>query len=53
MIKVLLKQMEEKKQKCEEAHRQYLLEKEQVDKIVQKLIEEDLRYGNWIFVLKP
>jgi len=36
--------MEEKRQKSEEAYQQYLKEKEQVNQIVQKLIEEDMRY---------
>jgi len=35
--------MDEKKQKSEEAYREYLKEKEQVNQIVDKIIQEDIR----------
>ena len=35
--------MEEKKQKSEEAYKEYLKEKEEVNKIVDKIIQEDIR----------
>ena len=41
--KVLKKQMQEKREKSEEAYQQYLREREQADKIIHKIIEEDLR----------
>lgn len=37
-------QIEEKKQKGEEAYQEYLKEKGQVNQIVEKIIQEDLRY---------
>jgi len=39
---VLMKQMEEKKDKSSEAFEQYLKERDQVDVVIQKIIEEDM-----------
>lgn len=36
--------MQEKQEKSQEAYQQYLLEKEQVNKVVQSIIEEDRRF---------
>lgn len=37
-------QMQEKEQQRQEAYQEYLREKEQVDRIVQRMIDEDLQY---------
>lgn len=42
---VLQSQMREKHEKINEAHEQYLKEKEQVNLVVQKLIEDDKRFS--------